>query len=130
MRSRKEIMKEDDTSARNSKKAQKEIGKTFADADTLLKQGIEELKKMVICPYCKAGSNRIDVGLTTVTLLYPLPHLPPTYDPNTYTTKYECRNCGKHFWIKRKVELIEDTCMMRRAEPKEQENLKCRLMVF
>jgi transposase-like protein len=86
----------------------KEFGKALVDVDKLLQQGIEALKKGVKCPYCKAESDRIDVGLTTVTLLYPLPHLPPTYDPNTYTTKYECRNCRKRFWIKRKVELIEE----------------------
>lgn len=86
----------------------KEIGKVLVDVDKLLKQGIEALKKEVKCPHCNAESDKIDVGLTTVTLLYPLPHLPPTYDPNTYTTKYECRNCGKHFWIDRKVEPIEE----------------------
>ncbi|MGQ9625148.1 MAG: hypothetical protein ACUVT9_07265 [Candidatus Bathycorpusculaceae bacterium] len=82
------------------KARRKEIGKAVVDLDRLLEQGIEALKKGVKCPHCKAESDRIDVGLTTVTLLYPLPHLPPTYD--------ECRNCGKHFWIKRKVEPIEE----------------------
>jgi DNA-directed RNA polymerase subunit RPC12/RpoP len=101
-------MKQGNTSAWNSKKAQKENGKATTDADKRLEQGIEALKKGVKCPYCKAGSDKIDVGLTTVTLLYPLPHLPPTYDPNTYATKYACRNCGKRFWIRRKVEPIEE----------------------
>ncbi|NWF86236.1 hypothetical protein HXY32_00230 [Candidatus Bathyarchaeota archaeon] len=101
-------MKQGNTSARNPNKGQKEIGKALVNVEELLKQGIEALKKGVKCPYCKAESDNIDVGPTTVTLLYPVPHLPPAYDPNTYTTKYECRNCGKHFWIKRKVEPIEE----------------------
>ena len=67
-----------------------------------------ELKKGVKCPYCNAESDKIDVKGTKSTLLYPLPHLPPSYDPNTYTTKYECRNCGKRFSIARKVEPIEE----------------------
>ncbi len=86
----------------------KKIGKVLVDVDEQLKQGIEALKKGVKCPHCDAEDDKMDVGQTTVTLLYPLPHLPPTYDPNTYTTEYKCRNCGKHFGITRKVEPIEE----------------------
>ena len=80
----------------------------MADIDELLEQGVEILKKGVECPYCDAASDRIDVIRTTVTLIHPLPHPPPTYDPNTYTTEYRCRNCEKRFWIDRKSELSEE----------------------
>mgnify|MGYP001565729090 CR=1 FL=1 len=73
-----------------------------------LKQGVEALKKGVKCPYCNVKSDKIDVGQTNVTLLYPEPHPPPTYDPNTYTSEYKCRNCGKRFGIDRKAELVEE----------------------
>ena len=78
----------------------------MADIDELLEQGEKILKKGVKCPHCLGDD--IEVIRTTVTLIYPLPHPPPTYDPNTYTTEYKCRNCEKRFWIDRKVELIEE----------------------
>lgn len=67
---------------------------------------LEALNKGVKCPYCDSEIDKIEVGITTVTLLSPL--LPPPYDPNTYTTEYKCRNCGKLFWIDRKVEITEE----------------------
>ena len=66
----------------------------------------EELKKGVSCPYCNAESDKIDVGQTTVTLLYS--DLFPIFNPNTFSTECNCHNCGKRFWINRKAELIEE----------------------
>jgi len=66
----------------------------------------EALKEGVNCPHCKANNSKIDVGKTTVTLLYS--NLFPIFNPNTFTTDYNCRNCGKRFWIDRKAELIEE----------------------
>jgi len=66
----------------------------------------EASEKEVKCPYCKADSSEIDIGQTTVTLLYS--DLFPIFNPNTFSTEYNCRNCKKRFWISRKIKLIEE----------------------
>lgn len=76
----------------------------------------EALKKGVKCPYCKVDSSEIDIGQTTVTLLYS--DLFPIFNPNTFSTEYNCRNCEKRFWIARKAELIEEYVFEEHGETK------------
>lgn len=76
----------------------------------------EALKKGVNCPYCKADSSEINIGQTTVTLLYS--DLFPIFNPNTFSTEYNCRNCKKRFWINRKAELIEEYVFEEHGETK------------
>jgi len=65
-------------------------------SEKVLKQGVK-------CPYC--GAESLDVGRTTQTLLYS--DWLPIFNPNTFTTEYNCRNCEKRFWISRKGGLEE-----------------------
>lgn len=64
------------------------------------------MMKGVNCPYCKAKSSEIDIGQTTVTLLFSAFY--PIFNQNTYSTEYNCRHCGKRFWIDRKAVLAEE----------------------
>lgn len=69
----------------------------------------EKLLEDVECPYCKAKSNKIDVGQTTMTLLSSeeLAFIIGIFNPNTVSTEYTCHGCDKQFWIERKGKLAE-----------------------
>lgn len=79
------------------------------DVTLLESKAHARLLEGVKCPYCEAKSNKIDVGQTTTTLLYSeeLASLLGIFNANTITTEYNCRSCGKRFWIDRKGILAE-----------------------
>jgi len=60
----------------------------------------------ILRTYENHGCRAMASNNSPTTLLYS--DLFPIFNPNTFSTEYNCFNCGKRFWIARKAELIEE----------------------